>query len=282
MKSDFLLIVLVLGTIICATYADPTSSERKTQDDDTNSNTDFLKLIDQIVNLQSSNVDYSQNGRVDFISDAMKGARNFLVRGIAQLVRRFSNQALQQATHFLKNNEKGIANGAGVFNEEALMEAEPFLQNNGRGIAQAMGRLTGLAMSAVNGEALRDHHKKPSLDIFTQALIQKLQQHSGTRWKSMIKHFMRMAMNLAKGVWVKIKKFVKKFLMPRPSRKPSKKLEGKSGMPGSNKKPPKKLEGKSGTPSPSSKSRRRILPKRGWRSIWSVEDGSQRVTYILK
>ena len=117
------------------------------RDDDTASQMDFLKLIDQIASLQSSSVDDSEHGNGDLISDAISSVKNFMVRLFAQQLSRLSDQALQQATHFLTNNRKGIANGAGRFNREDLREAGQFLQNNGRGIAQAMGRLTGLALT---------------------------------------------------------------------------------------------------------------------------------------
>ena len=66
MKSDFLLIVPVLGAIICATYAGPIKGRRDVY---ATSQIDLLKLIDQIVNLQSSSVDDSQYAAVDLFSE---------------------------------------------------------------------------------------------------------------------------------------------------------------------------------------------------------------------
>ena len=131
MKLDFAVILVVLGTISCATYTDSTSSNIETGNDNhTTSLIGLLKLVDQTVNLQRFYDDDSQDAEVELSSDAMTTARNFMLKGIAQLVSHFSGETLQEARQFIRHNGRAIAKVAGHLTARAVNSSEKTPENS--------------------------------------------------------------------------------------------------------------------------------------------------------
>ena len=65
MKPGFIFVLLAFGTLICATYAAPASSEIQQDDDDTAaSKKELLKLLDQIAAKSQQNGDSDLNNKL--------------------------------------------------------------------------------------------------------------------------------------------------------------------------------------------------------------------------
>ena len=130
MRSDFILTLIALGTVVCATYASPISSTDIQQDSEDDDNrwslkNDLLSLVAKLNSEDDNSAAEESAGRATSASDIQaqffrkfRGAVKGVGRSFGRVIRgggRKLGQAVRGGGRYIKTHRRGIAKGLGRF-----------------------------------------------------------------------------------------------------------------------------------------------------------------------